>query len=116
LAALYPGGRSCVGSFGYTTGYVNRLDIIGPGTVVTIDRVFSPPADVPMELTIRQADQVRTVAVPPADSFALFLQDLFDAIEGRSRTDVSHRLLSDAEAMSRLRASALGADSRAAAD
>jgi predicted dehydrogenase len=104
--AMYAGGRCCVGSFGYTAGYLNRLDIIGPGTVVTIDRVFSPPANVDLELTIRQSEHVRTVRVPAADSFALFLEDFFDAIVRDHRRFVECMLV-DALALERLRSSVL---------
>ena len=41
----YGGGCSMVGHFGFDTGYRNRLDILGPGVTVTIDRVFTTPAD-----------------------------------------------------------------------
>ena len=109
MMAVYPGGRSCVGSFGFTTGYMNRLDIMGPGTVVTIDRVFSPPPNVPTELTIRQMDQVRTILVPPADSFALFFNDFFENVSGQNHSDFLKRMLADAQAIDRLRASALNA-------
>lgn len=104
--ALYPAGRCCVGSFGYTTGYLNRLDVIGPGTVVTIDRVFSPPANADVELTIRQNEYARSIRVPAADSFALFLEDFFDAIVRDHRRFVECMLV-DALALERLRSSVL---------
>ncbi|MEZ5288658.1 MAG: Gfo/Idh/MocA family oxidoreductase [Vicinamibacterales bacterium] len=46
LLARYPDGRSTVGSFSCTTGYVNRLEVAGPGVVVGIERAFSPPGRV----------------------------------------------------------------------
>lgn len=107
MLAIYPESRSCVGSFGYTTCYLNRLDIIGPGTVVTVDRAFSPPPDMTTDLIVRQRDQVSTIVVPPADSFALFLEDFFKAIAGHNHGDFPKRMLADALAINRLQTSAL---------
>lgn len=106
MMASYPGGRGCSGAFGYTTGYLNRLDILGPGTVLTIDRAFSPPADAATMMTIRQNDQLRTIHVPPADSFALFLEDVLEAIVQRDYGRFSDLIIADALALDRLRRSA----------
>jgi NDP-hexose-3-ketoreductase len=107
MMALYPGGRSCTGSFGFTTGYLNRLDIVGPGIVVTIDRAFTPLPDSTTELTIRESDKVRSIQVPPADSFALFFEDFFHAVASRNYGDFRNCMLADAIALDRLRMSAL---------
>ncbi|HWB95995.1 MAG TPA: Gfo/Idh/MocA family oxidoreductase [Bryobacteraceae bacterium] len=106
MVGVYPDGRSCIGSFGYTTGYINRLDIIGPGVVVTMDRAFSPPPDLPMRLTVRRLNQVTAIEVPPSDSFRLFFDHLFSAIQGRNDRSFSQHLLADAEALHHLRESA----------
>jgi NDP-hexose-3-ketoreductase len=107
MMALYPGGRSCTGSFGFTTGYLNRLDILGPGIVVTINRAFTPPPDSTTELTVRESDKVRSIQVAPADSFALFLQAFFQAVASRNFGDFRDCMLADAITLERLRMSAL---------
>lgn len=105
--ATYPGGRSTVGCFGFTTGYMNRLDIIGPGITVTMERAFSPLANVPTELTVRRADQVLTTTIAPADTFALFFGDFLQAIAQGDHVHFAATMLVDAVEMERLRRSCL---------
>jgi predicted dehydrogenase len=107
FTAIYPGGRSCVGSFGYTTAYTNRLTVLGPRSAVTIDRVFSPPPDLPTQVLLQgvNAGQVTTIPVPPADSFRLFLEDCVRAITGNNHSSFLERTLADARNLDRLRQS-----------
>jgi dTDP-3,4-didehydro-2,6-dideoxy-alpha-D-glucose 3-reductase len=107
MIALYPDGRSCAGSFGFTTGYLNRLDIVGPKIAMTVDRAFVPPPDAAMELVVREPGRVQSVQVPCADSFALFFEDLFRKIATRNYGDYRAAMLQDALALERLRMSAL---------
>lgn len=99
----YAGGRSMVGHFGFNTGYRNRLDILGPDVTVTIDRVFTTPADMAGELHINQRNQARVVEVPPADNFALFLRTVIDGIETGQHGSLADDLLADARVLWRLR-------------
>ena len=107
LVATYPGGRSAVGSFGYTTGYMNRLDLLGPGIAVTMDRVFSPLANATTELIVRRDDRATTITIPPADTFALFFEDLRRAIAQSDYSRFATTMLWDAQEMARLRSSAM---------
>jgi NDP-hexose-3-ketoreductase len=102
VLATYPGGRSLVGHFGMTTGYINRLTVLGPDTTVTLDRVFSPPSDRVCQLRVNQHNQHRTVDVPAADNFALFLQAVLDAIERGDTESFAATLLADAVALDQL--------------
>jgi predicted dehydrogenase len=95
LMATYSMGRSIVGSFGYTTGYLNRLDLLGPGITVSMDRAFSPLADVTTELIVRREDQMATITIPPADTFALFFSDFFLAIAQRDYSRLAAAYPSD---------------------
>jgi NDP-hexose-3-ketoreductase len=102
----YAGGRSMVGHFGFTTGYRNRLDILGPHITITIDRVFTTPANLANEVHANQHDQRRTVAVPPADNFARFLRAVVEAIETGKHGALAEDMLSDARVIWRLREAA----------
>jgi NDP-hexose-3-ketoreductase len=106
MLAIYPDGRSVVGSFSCTTGYINRVDIAGPGIVVSLDRIFSPPATATTTIALRQHDAVTTIEIPPADSFELFFRDLIQAIADGRHARFTDRLLQDAEQLDRLRQSA----------
>lgn len=106
LLGTYPGGRSLVGSFGYTTEYVNRLDVIGPRIAVTMDRAFSPLPDVPADITIRMDDKSLTETFPPADTFSLFFGEVFRSIASQGYSQFADAMLADAGEIERLRMSA----------
>lgn len=107
LLATYSGGRSAIGSFGFTTEYMNRLDIIGPGLTVTIPRAFSPLPSEPGAITIRHRDQTVDATAPIADTFTVFLSEVFRAIAAGEYSRFAEAMLNDAEEMNRLRASAV---------
>ena len=102
----YNSGRSMVGHFGFNTGYRNRLDVLGPRVTVTIDRVFTAPANLANEVHINQDDQSKTITVPPADQFTLFIRAVVSAIETGQHKALADDLLSDAQVMWRLREAA----------
>ena len=103
LLAIYPEGRSLTGSFGFTTSYVNQLQILGPDLVVNLERVFSPPADLPLSVTVREKNAVRNIDIAPADTFERFIQDVLIAIERREYDRFRQTLLFDASQMDQLR-------------
>lgn len=99
----YDDGCSMVGHFGFDTGYRNRLDILGPDVTVTIDRVFTTPAGMSSELHVDQHNRPKTISVPPADNFGLFLQAVIDAIEAGQHSQLANDMLTDAQVLWRLR-------------
>jgi predicted dehydrogenase len=103
VLAIYPGGRSVVGSFGFTTGYINHVEIMGPGMTVSMDRIFSPLPQSSTELTIRGASGVSKLVVAPADTFTLFFHDVFRAIALNDHCRFASTILEDARALERLR-------------
>ncbi len=106
LLMTYGDGRSMVGHFGFNTGYRNRLDVLGPGVTVTIDRVFTTPPTLANEVLVNQHDQPKAVTVPPADQFALFLRAVVEAIETGRHGPLAEDMLSDARILHRLREAA----------
>lgn len=102
----YSDGRSMVGHFGFNTGYRNRLDVLGPQVTVTIDRVFTAPANLANKVHVNQNNQSKIITVPPADQFALFLRAVVSAIETGQHEASADDLLSDAKALWRLREAA----------
>lgn len=103
LLATYPGNRTLAGHFGMTTGYVNRLEILGPDTTVAIERAFTTTPDLVCKLRVNHRDVHRTIEVPPSDSFAIFLSDVFRAIESGGIRHFAEVMLADAQALERLR-------------
>lgn len=102
LLATYPGNRSVTGHFGTTTGYVNRLTLLGPQVTVTMDRAFTTTPDLVCQLAATANNAAATVEVPAADSFALFMAAVLEAVERKEGETLLQAMLDDAKAIARL--------------
>jgi len=105
LLALYPGGRSLVGIFGYETAYLNHLQVTGPGLSVLMDRVFSPPGDLSTEMVLQTATGAVIESFPPAHNFALFFQQVVAKIKSGNVRAFDNQLLSASRGIDRIHAS-----------
>ena len=102
LLAVYPQGRCLTGFFGFTTSYANQLQILGPHAGVALERVFSPPADLALRLTVRERDVVRNVDVAAGDTFEVFIREVLVAIRRRDYERFRETLLFDAGQLEQL--------------
>jgi dTDP-3,4-didehydro-2,6-dideoxy-alpha-D-glucose 3-reductase len=95
LARLGNGGVVS-GHFSFEGEYQNRLLVVGRSGSVLIERVFTPPADHPMEWRRRVRNVDDVVTLEPADTFARFLEAVTSAIAGGNHESFHRDLLSDA--------------------
>lgn len=95
VLAGYPGGRSLVGHFGFTTVYQNSLRLIGSDRAVEVDRIFSALPGEAVELRVRSHDRDYVHTVDPADSMRIFLSRVVKATATASR-QFDTPILSDA--------------------
>lgn len=102
----YAGGRSLAGTFGFDTGYANRLDALGPGLAVAMDRAFTPPPGASLALSVNTPAGARTETFEPADAFAGFFQRALAAMRQGTGDALARDLLADARTLSRLRRAA----------
>ncbi|WP_316528304.1 Gfo/Idh/MocA family protein [Kitasatospora brasiliensis] len=100
--ARYPGGRTAIGHFGFTSTYRNTLQLLGPDEAVDIERPFSLPPDTAPTLTVHRDGAQHAHRLPPADSMHRFLTRVMHAIHTGSRA-FDAPLLSDARTLARLR-------------
>jgi predicted dehydrogenase len=107
MLTTYTNGRSMIGHFGFDTGYRNHVNILGPDVSVTIERIFTTPADMENEIHARQRNENILVTAPMADNFSIFLQRVLDAIQTGDCREFTENLLSDASVLHRLRSTAL---------
>lgn len=105
LLALYPGGRSLVGTFGYETAYLNHLQVTGPNLSVSMDRVFSPPGDFSTEMILQTATGAITESFSPAHNFGLFFQQLVAEIKSGNVRSFDDPLLFASRGIDRIHAS-----------
>ncbi|MDI1266939.1 MAG: Gfo/Idh/MocA family oxidoreductase, partial [bacterium] len=89
-------GAAFSGHFSFEGEYQNRMLIVGRSGSVIIERVFTPPADHPMEWRRRVRNVDGTVTFEPADTFALFLEKVTLAIAGGDHEAFHRDLLGDA--------------------
>jgi predicted dehydrogenase len=102
----YPGGCAFTGVFGFDTGYVNTLQIQGPGMSACLDRAFTPPPDARFALDANTPGGGVRLEIEPADTFALFFARFSRAIRTGEGGDLARELVEDAIVLGALSASA----------
>jgi predicted dehydrogenase len=105
----YPSGI-LLSYFSLDSEYQNKVEIICPSSACSVERVFSPPADYVGSVSVRSRNQLSRVDVPAEDSFALFIEDVLDAIEQRDHIRHSSLLSEDARVLEWLVKSAEGGE------
>ena len=101
MLAGYPGDRTVVGQFGFTTVYQNLIRLMGKGFMIEVERPFSALPGMAVDLRVRVGDRVDVRTVRAADSMRLFLSEVLAAAEKGTR-DFDAPLLSDARTLARL--------------
>lgn len=99
----HPGGATVSGHFSVSAPYVNRLELIGPNLRLTLDRVFTTPADAVTRITGEAAGKAIAIDAPAGDTFAAFLADVMSAAGAGHSDRFARAMLADARAMARLR-------------
>ncbi|MHC5905165.1 Gfo/Idh/MocA family protein [Streptomyces sp. S6] len=99
--ARYAGGRTAVGHFGFTSVYQNTLQLLGGRGVTRVERPFSAPPGLEVEVTVDDAGGRHVRRVPPADSMRIFLERVVEAVRTGSR-EFDGPLLDDARTLERL--------------
>ncbi|HEV7980527.1 Gfo/Idh/MocA family oxidoreductase [Amycolatopsis sp.] len=101
VLAGYPGGKTIVGQFGFTTHYRNSLQLLGRGVVVEFERPFSALPDMIVDIRVDSRGESEIRSVLPADSMRIFLSGVVHAVNTGSR-EFDAPLLSDARTLARL--------------
>jgi len=103
MLLTYPGGGALAGHFGFVTSYQNRLSVLSASRAIDAERIFSTPPELACAVRVREADAERTVAVPAADAFRLFLEAFAEAVDRGDFEAFESALLEDARLIARLR-------------
>ncbi|MFE0177183.1 Gfo/Idh/MocA family protein [Streptomyces sp. NPDC059002] len=101
MLAGYPGGRTVIGQFGFTTAYQNMVRLMGKGFTIEVERPFSALPGMTVDLRVQDGDRTYVHSVAPADSMRLFLSEVLVAAQKGSQ-DLAVPLLSDARVLARL--------------
>lgn len=108
LLARYPDNRFLVGHFGFTTAYVNRLEVMGPSLILALERAFTSAPDQPCRIAGQYRGEPLAEEIPATDAFARFLSDALNAPANKDLARYREAMLADALALAKLRAAAIG--------
>ena len=97
LLMQYPGGRTLIGHFGFNTEYINRVQLMGNRTNVSLDRVFTIPDTLENTIRVRHMNGESVVTVPCGNNFLLYLKQIRQRIAAGAFEDAYAALLMDAE-------------------
>lgn len=93
LLMQFSGGRSVVGHFGFSSEYENSVLVLSRCVSVHLNRLFTIPADLGNEITVRANNEVSTATAPVADCFVAFLEHISRAMmEGKAREETLRTL------------------------
>lgn len=90
-------GKSLVGHSGFTTEYINRINILGKDLCLDVDRVFTLPENVENAIKIRSKNQEIDIIAPKANMFKEYLLSIHQAIKNKSYQQFYMDMLMDAQ-------------------
>jgi dTDP-3,4-didehydro-2,6-dideoxy-alpha-D-glucose 3-reductase len=101
--ASFKGGRSMVGHFGFTTGYSNQIELLGPDIKVTVDRFFTLTADMECAIHICYKNYNEVKLLSACDQFAEFIKTVIISINNNNISNFTENMLQDALGFSMLK-------------
>jgi predicted dehydrogenase len=101
----YSKGRSMIGHFGFTTEYINRMNILGENFSIDVDRVFTIPENIENLIVFKKENSVKKIYAPKGNSFVIFLKNVIDSIHLNNFQRFSEYMLMDATSLETLRKS-----------
>jgi NDP-hexose-3-ketoreductase len=90
-------GKSLIGHSGFTTEYVNRINILGKDLCVDIDRIFTLPDNVENTIKIRSKNQSNDRLAPAGNMFKEYLFFIDECIKSKSYQSLYTDMLMDAQ-------------------
>jgi len=90
-------GKSLIGHSGFTTEYINRINILGENLCMDVDRVFTLPDDVENTIKIRSGNQSNDITAPAANMFKEYFQSINRFLESNSFQYLYRDMLMDAQ-------------------
>lgn len=99
ILAQYEGGKSLIGHFGFTTEYINRMNILGEHISVDIDRVFTTPDNIENEIKVKIRNKSNNIIVPKSNMFIQFFRKVIESVNKNEYEEFYNHILIDAKAM-----------------
>ena len=99
----YHDNKSVIGHFGFNSEYVNSMTILADNIKIDVDRVFTIPDDVELEISIKHKNETYMHKAEKGNAFYLFFKDVFDAIETGNYTHFQHTMEIDCKTLEMFR-------------
>jgi len=93
----YSDGRSLIGHLGFTTEYINRINILGAGICLDIDRIFTLPETVENTIKIKNNNQSVDIIAPTGNMFKQYFLKIKNCIETKEYDQLYTDMLMDAQ-------------------
>lgn len=103
VLAKYSKGRSMIGNFGFTSEYINRINILGPDFLFEINRAFTPPWDIENEILFKMKNKSTLIRTGKSNSFINFIGDFIDSVNNHEYSKFRSRLIMDAKSIELLK-------------
>lgn len=76
LLLKYPKGRALIGHFGFTTEYINRINVLAENICIDIDRIFTIPEIVENTIKVRINNRYFELKAPPGNMFEMYFIEI----------------------------------------
>jgi dTDP-3,4-didehydro-2,6-dideoxy-alpha-D-glucose 3-reductase len=96
LLMKYPHGRSLIGHFSFNTEYINRLNILGEGICIDIDRIFTIPDSMANTITVKIKNQTARHEASAGNTFISFFNAVWNSISNNSYSSFYNDMYADA--------------------
>lgn len=93
----YPNGKSLVGHSGFTTEYVNRVNVLGENICIDIDRVFTLPENVENQIHVRSNNNSEKFLTPKGNMFKEYFLYIHNCIQHKTYEELYAKIDLDAQ-------------------
>lgn len=90
-------GRALIGHSGFTTEYVNRINILGNDICIDVDRVFTLPENIENIIKIRNKNNNIELKASPGNMFKKYFGFIIESMKYKSYNDLYSDMMLDAQ-------------------
>ena len=93
----YPNGKSIVGHSGFTTEYINRINVLGENISIDIDRVFTLPENVENPIHVRSKNNSETHITASGNMFREYFIYIEKCLQNKTYNELYEKMNQDAQ-------------------
>jgi len=97
ILCKFSDGRSLIGHSGFTTEYINRINVLGRDICIDLDCVFTLPENMNNVIKIRNKNQSFELKVPAENMFKEYFRCINKSLKQNSFEELYNNMLLDAQ-------------------